>query len=152
MFIYPVPTSVWHMLDVQQIFVDRMTKWLLMGEWTTCGFSELTQLKMTLTPPAKLTWTFQTTHTLGPFIHLLKHPPHWTLTHTFTFSFVWSSVSKPQPQWSIPMLKTVWQGLAFISNTLGFSVPVYFIFIHGLWPAHLPCPSVWTAMCLLVGG
>lgn len=41
------------------------------------------QLKMTQTPSAKLTWTFQTTHFLGPFIYLLKLPPHCSLIHTF---------------------------------------------------------------------
>lgn len=88
----------------------------------------------------------------GPFTHLLKHPAHYTLIHTLPFPLFAAQSQKPHLHGSILMLEIVQQGLAFISNTLGFSAPIHFMLIHGLWLAYLPCPSVWTAMCLLVGG
>ena len=80
---------------------------------------------------------------LGPFTHLLKHPAHCTLIHTLPFLLFAAQSQKPHLHGSILMLEIVQQGLAFISNTLGFSAPIHFMLIHGLWLAYLPCPSVW---------
>lgn len=130
-----------------------MNGWLLMGDWTTCGFSELTQLKMTLTPPAKLTWTLPT-HVLVAF-----HTPVTTPTSLHSFKLypflVCISVSKAHSPWSILILDTAWQGLAFISNILGFAAPTHFMFVVGfglpIFLVHLfgqQCACLWVVRFL----
>lgn len=60
------------------------------NEWTTVrGQLELTQLKMTLTPPARLTWTFQSYPCFWSLSYTSKYPPHCTHSH-FTFGLHFS--------------------------------------------------------------
>lgn len=98
-----------------------------MRHWKTCGFWELTSWRWHELPLLNCCEHFRATHVLGDFHTPGQTSPSLDSHSHFIFSLFCSSVSKPHPHWSIIMLETAWKGPAFISNTLGFSVPIHFI-------------------------
>lgn len=88
---------------------------------------------------------------LGRFTHLGKHPAPCTLIHTLPFPLFASQSQKPHPHDASYVVNcaartSIHVQCPWLLCTSSFHAHPW------LWPAYLPCPSVWTAVCLLVGG